>query len=423
MEPVFGTLYSIAIAREIDSAQQFVIYVSPGVQVLPAEALIRATERLLPLSVVVRIDFSEQTLRMGYGSLDAIERLRSANVDIWHTENVRAGILIVDDYGWVFTPTPQYLEAEPDSDSIPNSVALGRPQVEALAIRLSKFERTRVMISASDPNSRETAMSVSDELSGQVITTEKISQIKKALVTAPPVNFDVARQVRVFEPYMQYVELSLTGAAIQRRRVQIPKELQNIGVSKEIEGKLKTTFDLIERTSALSSKELEDELNQIRKDFTPSLGRDHGRVVLKSAKPLLRQRVIELKAKLKAHQDSVQKELQNKLDESKNQIVNYYLPLIKANPPDSLAARVLGSNIEDEIARKWIAAKVDFIVPKAEELIQNMTLEERYKDVTYEALNRPDFLEAVKKAFEFVDWDKAYSEFKAAGPRESAPVK
>ena len=33
---------------------------------------------------------------------------------------------------------------------------------------------------------------------------------------APPVRFDLARQVRVFEPYLQYVELSLSGASIQR---------------------------------------------------------------------------------------------------------------------------------------------------------------------------------------------------------------
>ena len=44
-----------------------------------------------------------------------------------------------------------------------------------------------------------------------------------------------------------------------------------------------------------------------------------------------------------------------------------------------------------------------------------------FKDVTYETLNREDFLESVQKAFPNVDWDKAYSEFKAAG--ESRPVR
>ena len=61
------------------------------------------------------------------------------------------------------------------------------------------------------------------------------------------------------------LELSLTGAAVQRHRVRIPKTLQNLGASKDLEGKLKTTFDLIEKGSSLSSKALEDELNENRK--------------------------------------------------------------------------------------------------------------------------------------------------------------
>lgn len=57
--------------------------------------------------------------------------------------------------------------------------------------------------------------------------------------------------------------------------------------------------------------------------------------------------------------------------------------------------------------------------PKAESLIQEMRLDERYKDVTFETLNRKDFLESVKVAFPNVDWAKAYSEFKAAGQSET----
>ena len=48
-----------------------------------------------------------------------------------------------------------------------------------------------------------------------------------------------------------------------------------------------------------------------------------------------------------------------------------------------------------------------------------MKLEERYKDVTFETLNREDFLDSVKAAFPDVDWQKAYSEFKAAGQSEA----
>ena len=55
------------------------------------------------------------------------------------------------------------------------------------------------------------------------------------------------------------------------------------------------------------------------------------------------------------------------------------------------------------------------VIPKAEELASKMVLEVHFKDVTFETLNHPDFFEAVKAAYPRVNWDKAYSEFKAAG--------
>jgi len=57
------------------------------------------------------------------------------------------------------------------------------------------------------------------------------------------------------------------------------------------------------------------------------------------------------------------------------------------------------------------------LFPKAEALIQKMQLDVRYKDVTFETLNREDFLDAVKEVFPRIDWDKAYKEFRAAGEK------
>jgi hypothetical protein len=44
-----------------------------------------------------------------------------------------------------------------------------------------------------------------------------------------------------------------------------------------------------------------------------------------------------------------------------------------------------------------------------------MQLDIRYKDVTFETLNREDFLDAIKEAFPHVDWEKAYKEHRLFG--------
>jgi hypothetical protein len=58
------------------------------------------------------------------------------------------------------------------------------------------------------------------------------------------------------------------------------------------------------------------------------------------------------------------------------------------------------------------------VFPAASELIQKMTLEVNFKDVTFETLNHSDFRESVQKAFPDVDWDKPYNEFKALGEKK-----
>ena len=44
-------------------------------------------------------------------------------------------------------------------------------------------------------------------------------------------------------------------------------------------------------------------MNEIRKNFTASLGKDHGRVVLKAAKPHLDERLARFPSELKVHQE------------------------------------------------------------------------------------------------------------------------
>ena len=417
---VLSALSSRQMAEQIRDASQRIIFVAPGIQGETARALAVRVDQLGRLALTVSLDFDEHTLRMGYGSLEGVETLRKAGIEPTHSPGLRCGILIVDDRGWIFTPTALYLEQEPQSIETPNAVPLSADQGSALAVRLSPAAKKEAIGQAATPEEARRIAQLPAELGVKPVDAMHFNAVKLAIDTAPPVKFDIARQVRVFEPYLQYVELSLIGAAVQPHRVRIPRALQNLGASIDLEGKLKTTFDLIERGSALSSKAIEDELNEIRKNFTPSLGKDHGRVVLKAAKPHLATRIAQLRAKLEAHQRKVEGELQTRLDESKKQVIDYYIPLATASPPDALLGNLLSPGTDEAAIRSWIEDEISKVFPVAKDLINKMTLEERYKDVTFETLNGEDFLESVQQAFPRVDWEKAYEEFKAAGETESA---
>jgi hypothetical protein len=414
---LFSALSSQSIAGYINCAQKLVCYVAPGIHDESAKALVALKINKPNVAISVSLDFDEHTLRMGYGSFSAVKLLKDANLIPTHSAGFRSAILIVDNQGWVFTPTSLYLEAEPQSDETPNAIRLTAEQVKEILLRLSPAAREEAI--AATPAEAVRLKTIPLEVSEIPLDKIRYEQVKKSIEIAPPVKFDIVRQVRVFEPYLQYVELSLTGVAVQRNRVRIPESLQNLGVTKDIKGKLKTTFDLIERDSTLSSKELEDELNEIRKNFTRMVNGE--RVALKSAKPKLLERLAELRVKLAEHQAKVKDELQEKLDESKKQVVEHYLPLVNENPPDAMHGDL--SEDTEEARRKWIDLKLSQVFPTAEELTGEMSLTDSYKDVTFETLNNEDFIKSLKISFPCVDWEKPYNDFKAAAEVKSVTKK
>lgn len=414
-EELFRHLSSAGIADLIRTAEGSVCYAGPGIQPEPAEAMAEVAQRIGPELVTVSLDFDERVMRMGYGDIAAVQVLREAGIVINSSPGLRSALILVDGEGYTFTPTPLYLEAETVGDSARNALRLCPEQVAEALARLSPAAKAIAIACTNDPEEKERIANLPVEVGGIQVDGSQFKQVDESLKEAPPVRFDLARQVRVFEPYLQYVELSLNGAAIQRHRLAIPASIQELGGSKDLEGRLRTTFDLIEKGGKLSSKPLENALNEIRKNFTPSLGKDHGRVVLKAAKPILVERLEAFRKTLEEHQEQVGAELQKHLDESRKTIVDYYLPRVMEAPPDALLGQSLSGLATENGARQWLNAELDRVFPSAKSLIQVMRLEERYKDVTFETLNRENFLQSVKEAFPGVDWDKAYEEFRAVG--------
>ena len=410
----FCHLSSSRIVEIINRAKRTVCYAGPGVQLEPARAMVEVAKRLGPEMVTVWIDFDERVLRMGYGDIAAVKLLRDAGILVCHAPALRSALIIADGAGYSFTPTPLYLEAEPGSE-VRNALRLSQDQITEALARLSPAAKAIAIALSTNPEEKTRISKLPVEGNSAPVNDVQLKKVDDSLKEGPPVKFDLARQVRVFEPYLQYIELSLSGAAIQRHRLAIPPNIQKLGGSKDLEGRLRTTFDLIEKGGKLSSKPLEDALNEIRTNFTPSLGKEHGRVVLKSAKPVLTQRLKDFRQKLETHQTTVQAELQKNLDDSRKQIVDYYLAQVIESPPDAMLGKLLSAKPSEEDARRWLDMELDRVFPKATDLIQKMVLEERYKDVTFETLNRDDFLKTIKKAYPDTDWDKTYKEFKAAG--------
>lgn len=162
---LFTALSSAGIASQVARARQRVCYAAPGIHLEPAKALAALKAARPEASISVSLDFDEHTLRMGYGSLEAVGQLRAAGIEPAHSPGFRSAVLIVDDAGWVFTPTALYLEAEPQSKETPNAIRLTTPQVREILFGLFLVARQEAITHAPTPEeSRVTASEFSTRI-------------------------------------------------------------------------------------------------------------------------------------------------------------------------------------------------------------------------------------------------------------------
>ena len=389
-------------------------YAAPGIQEITAIEIVALSKNIGPELISVFLDIDENVLRMGYGTLEAIKLLQDNGITIQHISGLRNGLIVSDDIGFSYTPTALFLEKEQTEAPILNAMRLMPDQIKEAMARLSPASKAIALAQAQTEQEIKHIQKLTTEIQPEKLNVSDLDVIQQNLIAAPPIKFDIARQVRVFQPHFQYVELSLTGAAIQRNKLNLPRAIQKIGLDKELEGRLKTTFDLLDKNGSASSQDLEKELREIRNDYTPSLGKNHGRVILKKALPRFEKRIAELRTKIEEHQESLACKLEEELEKSKEMIVKYYLPVVQKNIPDHLYG-TYGDNPTDENIKKWLTRELNKAFPTAELLVKKIQLDVNYKDVTFDTLNREDFLGSIQKAYPDEDWEKAYKEFRAAG--------
>jgi hypothetical protein len=418
MSAVFLSLSDSKMAALIDRAERRVALTIPGLRMNTAESLIHAADRLSQANVAVVVDCSEEVFRLGYGDLDSLQHLREEGLQVRQAAGLRVGVLVCDDEAWVFSPTALYVADEVHSDETPNAVAIAGPSVRGFVRAVLGEQSDHV----GDPSPGTDFTSAVDhrEVGIEEVSETEVQQAAAALSLAPPIPFDVARQVRVFAPYIEYVEISLKGCAIQRRRVEVPKAIQGLDGRDEMSARLRTTFDLIERDDRLSSKRLEQELNEIRDTLTHPLGEPWRRVILRSARTRFDERIGQFRQRLESHQEAVKTKLGEHLEESRRRLVEHFLPLAEAKPPDRLVGQVGDAPTSGQV-RTWLDRELSAVFPDPEEMVSEMALEVHFRGVTYETLNQGEFASKLRAALPDVPWDKPFEEFEAARARSDSP--
>jgi hypothetical protein len=355
--------------------------------------------------VTAVVDCNDEVCRLGYGEVTAVRHLVNAGIRVGQCPGLRAGLLVVDDEAWAFTPTPLSVERERQSDETPNAVRLNASQARELLVALAP------QVAADQ---RELFGAPKAEIGSSPLRPAELLKVEKSLREVPPLNFDLQRQVRVFQPYIQYVELSLIGCSVSKHTVTLPPSLAPLAKRQAVQARLRTTFSLLSEGSKLSDKHLQDELNEIRKAFTCPIKALGGSVMIRGKQPQLETRLGELEKKIGKYKEQLAKGLQRELDTSRAQLKRELLPLVQRNPPDQLLNRCMSEKPSRDETERWLDYELATVFPTPDAVTREIQLKKVFKAVTYESLNNPELQSELKKAFPAVAWEKPFAEFDAA---------
>lgn len=383
----------------IQGVKRRLVYMTPGMSDQVAEAVCRKWDELPPEAINIILDVDPEVCRMGFGTIDALKKLndqaRKHGTAIHEQPGVRIALLIADDMTLFYAPTPLLIEGGSDTQVRPNAVKLNLvPTDIAKDMGLEKAgEEATVGTSPVSPT--------------------KIMETSNDLVRNPPMKFDLARKVRVFNSQIEFVEFELRGHQISKRKVNIPSDLLGLAKDDKTKKLLHSSFQLIDDEDAkISGKEITAYKEKIANDFLVNLP-NFGNVILRSKKEEFESAVDELKKHIKTFQKELEAKLQKAIDKNRAALVTALAPAVIAQTPDRWKKFLPSKPSPDDI-RQVLDCELSDHFGSAERNLKKIDVSLIFKGVTYETLNNPEFIKTVKKRMPIL---KLYEEYEAA--RES----
>ncbi|UYM15473.1 hypothetical protein [Endozoicomonas euniceicola] len=407
-------LNSDDLASSIINARQRIVYIAAGMIPTVSAALIKLYKTHPDIDIYIALDINPHSLRLGYGELDCVEELRDAGIVVYEQPNTRLNICVVDDIGWSFSHPPMLVE---DANVVHgfNALTLSAEQVHDIAATVANHVQTPQPAHIEGAKTEKPLVGKAVSLLNvQPLTNSRMSEVKEDMARNPAQKFDVSRQVNVFNSRIEFVELELEGAHIDRHTFRFPKEIkQLISTDRDAQDRFNATYKLISEGSKASSKPIVREVDLLRKNFLKPMGK-MGRVMLRAQKENFNGQLKEAQKLIADYKTKLQKNLEKELENSKKVLINALVDRVKANPPDELKYGIEGKRVTKKDAKGYLEDLLEKSMPTAESLTGDIKLHCHFKAVTYETLSDEEFQKQLKSAFPRVDWDKPMEEYKAA---------
>ena len=366
----------------IGNARKRLVFMTPGMSKEVAEAFSNKWVELGPQAAIVIIDADPEVCRMGYGVLEAITLLHKKAKEIGgmvsQQPGIRIALLIADDTTTVYSPPPLLIEAGGTTPDQPNAIFLDfvPPKVAA-------------DVGAGEKGREE------QKIGRTEVKASTINDLKNDLVSNPPQKFDVAQKVRVFNSRIEFVDFSMEGHQLSRKKVSIPSDLMGLAKDEKTKRLLHGYFQLIDNNDKLLSGDKIAKLKNFIVSKYLIVLPNYGTVIRRENKDDFALAVATLKKYNQRFQKRVKKALQKGIDDNRQSLVKALCPSVIKNYP-ARWTKYIGSKPSETAVTDMLNSELENLFGTADKIISNIEVKLMFKGVTYEMLNDKKFIELVQ---------------------------
>ena len=401
------SLRDIELEGQVSCARRRLVVIAPGLSEAVAKAVVKKWHELGRDAVQVVLDPDPEVCRLGLGDLAALRILHETAEQIggriYQQQGLRVGVIVTDETTTVYSPTPRLIEAG------------GQPGERQNAFRFD----TPIL----DPAARADYDLLSIDVHPEPMERADVQKTTQDLDANPPVKFDLARKVRVFNARFEFVEFKLHGLFLSRKRVAIPSDLMGLAKDPKAQKLLRSSFQLIDENSDLSGDRVTRLKQFIVKTYLINLP-GYGTVILRSDKEKFQVAVKALERYVHRFQRRLKKKLQKAIDANREVLTLALLPSVAKNPPVRWK-RFLGEYPNDQQLERMLRRELTDAFGDSDDVFHDMNVKAIFKGVTYESLSDPDFMRIASQAIPLLDtlhdeFDAAKAEGQTEGERKGS---
>lgn len=389
----FVSLTKEKIVELISYAKYQVVYTAPAMDYDVANEIVQFVRRTCSDQVTVHLDLSAEVYREGFGDEVTLDTLMKEGIRIKHVEGLRAGVLVVDNKEWVFSPisklTPRNVKVQQK-----NAILEEKQDNILKGYKIIPFNAEQVCLFGDE---REERIFEDSPIKEETLARERIERLKKELREQPEPNFDVQRLLSEYRRLIQFVEITFKGAYLGQTTIKIPSELLNVTKKKGFEDKMKASYPLFNEDFLKIAKPLKDEVDDLRERYTRALSKKYGRVILIKNKVEFEKEYETIIKKMEQYKINLNHQVNEQIQRTKQELIDYFTPVLMENPPEYLLQ--WANNPEEKEVKEYIGWLLGREIPTSEQILKRIDFYYIFKDITEEVLQDPDFYHELERTF------------------------